>query len=361
MSKSGESGRPRRPYGAGLVRPLVAALAGYAPGEQPSDPSVVKLNTNENPYPPSPRVRAALAEACERLQLYPDPSAGELRARAGSLYGVDPEGVVVGNGSDELLALLLRATVGPGDAVAYPVPTYSLYETQVALQGGTSVTPAFEPDWSLPGSLSEVKAKLVIVCNPNAPSGSALSTAALEGLVAARQDCVVVIDEAYADFADENALSLVGRYRHVVVLRTLSKSYSLAGLRVGFALTNPDLAAELAKVKDSYNVGRLAQAGALAALDDQATMQDHVARVRSTRARLESELLRLGFAVVPSKANFVLARRPGESLAPVASDLRARGILVRYFESLPDAVRISVGTDEQIDRLLAALREIVAR
>jgi len=346
---------------AALVRPLIAALAGYVPGEQPSDPTIVKLNTNENPYPPSARVRAALDDACDRLQLYPDPTARPLRERAAALYGVDADGVLVGNGSDELLALLMRAAVGPGDAVAYPTPTYSLYETLVALQGGISVTPPFDAEWQLPQSLFAARCRVLIVCNPNSPSGTALPASSLEPLVSARRDCIVVIDEAYADFADADALSLIGRYPHVVVLRTLSKSYSLAGLRVGLALTTPDLVAELTKVKDSYNVGRLAQAAALAALEDQAAMHDHVARVRATRARAEGELARLGFVVPPSQANFVLARRPGESLAVLAAGLKGRGILVRYFEALPDALRISIGTDEQIDRLLLVLRDLLAR
>jgi histidinol-phosphate aminotransferase len=262
-----------------LVRPLIAALAGYVPGEQPSDPTIVKLNTNENPYPPSARVRAAVDEACTRLHLYPDPTARSLRERAAALYGVDADGILVGNGSDELLALLMRAAVGPGDAVAYPAPTYSLYETLVGLQGGVAVTPPFDADWQLPAALFEVRCRVLIVCNPNSPSGTALPVGELEPLVAARRDCIVVIDEAYADFADGNALSLVGRYPHVIVLRTLSKSYSLAGLRVGLAFTTPDLVAELSKVKDSYNVGRLAQAAALAALEDQ------VADARPRRAR----------------------------------------------------------------------------
>lgn len=342
----------------GLVRPRVAEMEGYVPGEQPGDPAVVKLNTNENPYPPSPRVRAALLEACDRLHLYPDPTARALRERAAGLWGADPDGVVVGNGSDELLALLMRAVVDPGDAVAYPVPTYSLYDTLVALQGGVALRFPFGPDWALPAALRSAPARMLLLCNPNAPSGTAVPTARFAELAAARPDAVVVIDEAYVDFADETAVGLAARFPNVVVLRTLSKSYSLAGLRVGFALSSPGLAAELVKVKDSYNVGRLAQAGALAALEDQATMREHVARLRATRQRLEGALAALGFAVVPSQTNFVLARRAGESLAGLAEGLKRRGILVRWFAGLPDALRISIGTDEQIDRLLVAIREL---
>src|SRR5581483_2536024 len=328
--------------------------------EQPSDPAVIKLNTNENPYPPSPRVRAAIADACERLHLYPDPTARALRERAGGLYGVDPDGIVVGNGSDELLTLLMRAAVAPGDAVAFPVPTYSLYETLVALQGGASVTIPFPASWSLPEELFRVKARMLLVCNPNAPSGTTVATARLAELAQAHPSAIVVLDEAYVDFADESAIGLAGRLPNVVVLRTLSKSYSLAGLRVGLAATTPELAAELVKVKDSYNVGRLAQAGALAALEDQDAMREHVARVRATRDRLTRELVALGFAVVPSQANYVYARRPGEPLGPVAATLKERGVLVRHFVALPDALRISVGTDAEIDRLLAELRDLTS-
>lgn len=349
----------RRPQARALVRPQIAAMAGYVPGEQPTDPAVVKLNTNENPYPPSARVRAALLDACDRLHRYPDPSARALRERAGALYGVDPDGIVVGNGSDELLSLLVRTIVDPGETVAFPVPTYSLYDPLVALQGAVARHFPFPDDWSLPEDMFRGEARLWIVCNPNAPSGTLVAASILERLAEAHAGSVVVIDEAYVDFADQNALALVGRLPNVVVLRTLSKSYSLAGLRLGLALATPELAREISKVKDSYNVSRLAQAGALAALEDQETMRAHVARVRATRARLEGELASLGFSVVPSQANFVLARRPGEAVGGLAARLKERGVLVRYFEPLPDVLRISVGTDPEIDRLLAELRAIV--
>jgi len=338
------------------VRPEITALAGYVPGEQPSDPRVAKLNTNENPYPPSPAVRRAISDACERLHLYPDPTAREVRERAARLYDVDPEGVIVGNGSDELLTLLMRAVIAPGDAVAYSTPTYSLYETLVPLQGGVRVRVPYGPDFAIPEELFSVDARMVIVCNPNAPSGTSVPRRALERLAEARRDVLLIVDEAYADFADENATSMGSRHPNVVVLRTLSKSYSLAGLRVGIGITTPALAAELNKVKDSYNVSRLAQAGAVAALDDQESMLAHVARVRATRARLSEGLVALGYELPPSQTNFVLARRPGRSLLPVKEALQSRGILVRYFPELPDALRITVGTDEEIDRLLAEMR-----
>ncbi len=338
------------------VRPAVAALEGYAPGEQPMAGSrVIKLNTNENPYPPSPAVKPAIEAELDRLQLYPPPDAAELRATAGRIFGVDPEGIVVGNGSDELLVLLLRTFVEPGAGVAWPVPTYSLYPTLAAVQGAVVREVPFPKNFNLPAGLNSVEAALLIVCNPNAPSGTAVTTAPLCELARVRRDAVLVIDEAYADFADENALELVGAEPNVVVLRTLSKSYSLAGLRVGFALTTPAMARELHKVRDSYNVDRLAQAGACAALEDQATFRHNRDRIRATRSRLREQLLMRGFEVEPSHANFVLARKPARSLEGLVAELRCDGILVRWFASLPDALRITVGTDDEIDALLAAL------
>jgi len=340
------------------LRPEITALRGYVPGEQPTDPRVIKLNTNENPYPASAQVRKAIVEACDRLQLYPDPSARAVRERVAALYGVDADGVLVGNGSDELLSMIMRAVVAPGAVVAYGTPTYSLYDTLVALQGGKSAQVPYGDDYAVPPALFTTPARLILVCNPNAPSGTVVGRRELDALAAARRDVLVVVDEAYADFADTSVTTMGVEHPNVVVLRTLSKSYSLAGLRVGLAITTPALAVELNKVKDSYNVSRLAQAGALAALEDQDTMLAHVARVRATRARLSEALRALGFVVTPSQANFVLARRPGSSLLPLKDALQARGVLVRHFAELPDALRITVGTDAEIDRLLEELARL---
>jgi histidinol-phosphate aminotransferase len=342
-----------------LLRPLVRAVEGYVPGEQPgAGRRVVKLNTNENPYPPSARVVAALqAQLDERLRLYPDTEARGLRAQAAALYGVPAESIMVGNGSDELLTLLVRAVVDPGARVAYPVPTYSLYDTQVALQGAEAVEIPFPEDWSLPPALAEADAALTFVCNPNSPSGTLVRSEAIAAL--ARQvRGVVVVDEAYVDFADEHSLGLVGRHDNVVVLRTLSKSFSLAGLRIGLAFGHPELLAGLGTVKDSYNVNRLTLAAAEAALAAADDMRANVARVRATRMRLAHALGDLGYAVPASHANFVLARRPGIDQGPVARALAYAGILVRHFPTprLADALRITVGTDAEIDALLDALR-----
>jgi histidinol-phosphate aminotransferase len=347
---------------ADWLRAAVRAVPPYTPGEQPGPGQrVIKLNTNENPYPPSEAVLRALHAAVdERVRLYPDPEATALRAAASRLYGIPTDHILAGNGSDELLALLLRALVEPGERVAFPVPTYSLYETLVSVQGGVLVELPWPSDWSLPSGLGDAGAKLTFVCNPNSPSGTLVPVGAIEAL-ARRIPGVLVVDEAYVDFAREHALALVGRLPNVVVLRTLSKSYSLAGLRVGLAFAVPELLRGLRTVKDSYNLNRLSQAAATAALTDQATARANVERVCRTRTRLTAALRDLGYDVPESHANFVLARRRGVSQAPVATALAARDILVRHFRThgLDDALRVSVGTDEEIDAFLAALRTVL--
>ena len=322
---------------------------------------MIKLNTNENPYPPSPRVLEALArEADARVRLYPDPEALALRARAAEVYGVPLDHVLAGNGSDELLALLLRATIDPGARVAFPVPTYSLYETLVAVQGGEAVRVPFPEDFSLPPGLAAARARVTFLCNPNSPSGTLVPLPQIEALAGAVEG-VLVVDEAYVDFARENALPLLRRRDNVVVLRTLSKSFSLAGLRVGLAFGHPALLRGLGTVKDSYNLNRLSQVAGEAALGDLAAMEANVARIKRTRTRLTAELERLGYRVPPSEANFVLARRPGVDQGPLARALAERDILVRHLSAVSDALRITVGTDLEIDSLLAALRALAAR
>jgi histidinol-phosphate aminotransferase len=334
-------------------------MTGYVPGEQPQDRRYIKLNTNENPYPPSPRVLAAVrAATTDDLRLYPDPMANALRERAAAVYDVDRETVLVGNGSDDLLNLIVRACVGAQDRVVYPYPTYSLYDTLVTIQEGQAIHIPYPDDFSLPYGLAEAGGRVTFVCHPNSPSGTPVPIDAIEAL--ARQVTgVLVVDEAYVDFADTTALGLVRRYDNVVVLRSFSKSFSLAGMRIGLAFGAENMIAELLKVKDSYNVTRLSIVAATAALDDYGWMQANVARVRQTRGRLTEALRQLGFAVLPSQANFVLARRPGRSAEDVYRALKERGILVRYFATpeLRDALRISIGTDAEIDALLTALQE----
>lgn len=342
------------------IRPTIQRMRGYVPGEQPQDQPYIKLNSNENPYPPSPRVREALQHAIGGdLRLYPDPVANRLRDTAAAVYGLRREQILVGNGSDDLLTMLMRTCVGPGDRVAYPVPTYTLYDELVTMQDGDIIRVPFPEDFSLPPQLGESNAKLTILCHPNAPSGTLPSLAQIEGL-AQRVRGMLVIDEAYIDFAEETALSLVHKYDHVVILRTFSKSFSLAGMRIGLAFGHPDFMRELMKVKDSYNVNRLSIVAAVAALEDYAWMRQHVDTIRTTRARLSTALRELGYVVYDSHANFVLARKPGVSQEPIYQGLKAHGILIRYFSTpaLADCLRITVGTDAEIDQLVSALDQM---
>jgi histidinol-phosphate aminotransferase len=344
-----------------LVRRSLKGYRPYVPGEQPPDgEGWVKLNTNEAPLPPSPRVLEAIkAAADESLRLYPSPTAAPARAAIARHFRLDPSHVSVGNGGDELIELCFRAFVGAGETVAYPTPTYPLLEPLCRVHEARPSTHPTEQAWDLPPSLGADPARLKFIVNPNSPTGALFEAGAMRAAVAASSG-VVVVDEAYVDFAREHALGLVGRLPNVLVLRTLSKSFSLAGLRVGLAFGHPDLLAGLRAVKDSYNLSRLSQAAGEAALGDLPWMEANLARIKATRARLAAELERLGFRVPPSEANFVLARRPGVDLGPVARALAARDILVRHFAApgLEDALRITVGTDAEVDALLAALREV---
>ncbi len=337
-------------------------MHGYVPGEQPQGGRVVKLNTNENPYPPAPGVVDAIRDAATAdLRLYPEPSAKPLREEAARRYGVRPEQVVAGNGSDELLTMLTRAIVGPDDIVVYPDPTYSLYDTLVTVQEGRSLTIPFPPDFTTPPALFVAEGRMMLICNPNAPSGSLTPIETIAEL-ASGFDGVVVVDEAYVDFAPagSTALPLLATHPNVIVLRTFSKSFSLAGMRIGLAFGHPDLLAEVAKVKDSYNLSRIAIVAGTAALVAIDWMEGNVARIVATRARLSAGLTGLGYDVLPSATNFVLARRAGEDQGPVQKALRERGVLVRHFatDRLRDALRISVGTEDEIDRLLDELAAV---
>ncbi len=345
-----------------MFRKTVAAMEAYVPGEQPRDRRYVKLNTNENPYPPSPKVEEALRDAIgESLRLYPRPMADELRERAARLYRARPENVLVGNGSDELLAILMNACVDPGTPVAYPVPTYTLYDTLTTLHAAEVIRVPFGPDYALPEELDHVQARLVIVCNPNSPSGTLVAPSRIRRLLE-RQRALVVVDEAYVDFADTSCIDLLPHHENLVILRTLSKSYSLAGLRIGLALGPQGVIRELAKVKDSYNVNRLSMVAGTAALRDIRWMESNVRRIRRTRDVLTRGLVERGFEVPPSQANFVLARRPGTDLEPLYDGLRRRGVLVRYFATpdLRDCLRITVGTDDEIAVLFRVLNFLEA-
>ena len=343
-------------------RPAIDALAAYQPGEQPAaGERVIKLNTNENPYPPSAGALAALrAVEPDSLRRYPQPAADEFRASAAEVLGIDPAWIVAGNGSDDLLAMLFRSVADAARPVAFPVPTYSLYRTLAQMQDAPVAEVPFDDSFSLPvAGLAAAGAALTLVASPNSPSGNRMPNADLDAL-AGRVPGILVIDEAYAAFAAGDALELTARRENVVVLRTLSKSHSLAGLRLGFAVAPPALLAGLLKVKDSYNVDAVSARVGAAAIRDTAHALANVERVRASRARLAAGLAASGCRVWPSDANFLLVRPPGGDARSVHARLRAEGILVRYFDEPPlaDRLRITVGTSAQNERLLAVLRQL---
>ena len=356
-----ECGRADR--SAALARADIRGMQGYAPGEQPRDGTVVKLNTNENPYPPSPHVLAAWSKAVgQGLRLYPDPVALELRTTAAALFGLRPEQVIAGNGSDDLLTIGVRTFVDQGDDLAYVEPSYSLYPILARIQGANPRPLRLEPDFQLPRELPGdlARSKLLFVARPNAPTGTSFPLSRMERLCREFRG-VVWIDEAYADFADDHCLDLVGRFDNLVVSRTLSKSYSLAGLRVGLAFAQCGLVAQMLKVKDSYNLSWPAQHLATAALRDQAGMLRNAQRIRATRERVVAALEQSGFRTLPSQTNFIFTEPPLPARVYLG-ELRKRQILVRYFpgERTDKFVRITIGTEDEMERLLAATAEILA-
>ena len=341
--------------------PHIDRMSGYVPGEQPQGGGVVKLNTNENPYPPSPKVAEAIGRvlASDRLRLYPDPSGLAFRRAAAELHGVEPDMILPGNGSDELLTILTRAFVGPGDALVAPSPSYILYRTLAEIQGARSLEVPFRDDWTLdPAEFAAPRAKLWFLANPNSPSGTALTPEQV-GALAERVPGPLVVDEAYANFAETDCVGLVHPHPNVIVSRTLSKGYGLAGLRFGYVIARPEVIAGLGKVKDSYNCDALSLAGATAALEDQAYLAETRAKILNTRARLLAATRDLGYHVPDSEANFVWCTG-GMPAAATYDALKARNILVRLmrYAGRPEGIRITVGTDGEIDQLLAALRSL---
>jgi len=346
-----------------FFRKNIAALEGYVPGEQPRDEGIIKLNTNENPYAPSPRVFAALRKAINpSLRLYPEPLADSLRTVAARVYGVKPENILAGNGSDELLSILMRCFVGAHERVAFPVPTYSLYDSLIEIQEGERIGVAYLPDFSVPEELAAHKAPLTFLCNPNSPSGTLVPLRDIERLARAVSG-ILVIDEAYVDFAASegaSTLPLIRRFPNLVVLRTFSKSFSLAGLRIGLAFASEEIISGMMKVKDSYNLNRLSLVAAAAALEDMPWMTRHALRIQRSRRQLTAGLTQVGFYVYPSHANFVMARKTGQNLRGLYERLKSRKILVRYFDvaGLQDCLRITVGTPQEIRSLLKEMKAI---
>ena len=346
------------------MRPDIAALAPYVPGEQPQGGRWIKLNTNENPYAPSPAVIEAIQQAASGRSLakYPDPLATSFRTAAAERLGVEPDWILCGNGSDDVLTILVRSFVGQGESLRMPYPSYILYRTLAGIQGARCHEVTFDAAWSLGDSFmaSRDGLRLVVVPNPNSPSGTVLSKAWL--LEAAEQlPCPLVIDEAYVDFAETDCIDLVQQCEKVIVTRSFSKSYALAGLRFGFAVARPEIIAQLTKVKDSYNCDTLSIAAATAAIADTAWLTETRGKILATRHRLEAALTSLGFRVQPSQANFVWCTHPGTRHREIYEALKEQGILIRWmtFPNWGDGLRISVGTDEEIDAFLAALTEIL--
>ncbi len=359
-----------------LIRPLVKALHPYVPGEQPKIKGLIKLNTNENPYPPSPAVLAATRAAVDgRLRLYPNPTAQPLREALASLHRCSPDNIIVGNGSDELLALAVRCFVEPNQStsrcsrshVQFFSPSYSLYPVLAEIHGASGNAVPLNADFSLPsvvalkrGKQWDFQAALTMVTTPNAPSGCGYGTAELNALCRAQKG-VVLLDEAYVDFAEENALALALKYPHVLVARTFSKAYSLCFQRVGYLVGHPELITSLHKIRDSYNVNGLGQVAAAATLDSLDYYRANFRAILATREKLSRQLRELGFQVLPSQANFILARPPRFPAQTWLGELRAHKILVRWFDAaaVRDYLRITIGTPAQAEALVEAAKKIL--
>ena len=345
----------------GLVRSAVRDTPGYVPGLQPKGVKLVKLNTNENPYPPSPHVIEAIRKAAgDTLRLYPSPDGDILREEASRLYGLDPEAVLCGNGSDEILSLIYRTFVGEGDAVSFFTPSYSLYPVLAAIsRARTVIIPLPRQVEGL--QVPSPKAKVFFLSTPNSPYGFSFPTSWIAELLGKFQG-IVVADEAYVDFAPESSLPLLKDNPRLIVVRTLSKTFSLAGMRIGFAFAHPALIKEIRKVKDSYNVSRLAQEAGAAALRDREYLAMTRDKIIATRNALTTTLEGLGFTVPRSDANFVFAAAPrGADAKALYEKLLSRGYLVRYFTQpeISDGLRISIGTDEVMRGLVKVLEVVL--
>lgn len=357
-----------------LIRPLVRRLHPYVPGEQPKIRGLVKLNTNENPYPPSPRVAEALLKEIDfdgaRLRLYPNPSSRPLREALARVHNVSTDWILAGNGSDDILNLLMRVFAGPGRPAGMTTPSYSLYPVLAALQNAPLLEVPFDHAFTLdPAHISACGANIFFLTSPNAPSGVGFPTAAIAE-IAKNFPGILVVDEAYAPFAAENASALVAEYPRVVVARSFSKAFSLAGLRIGYALANPEIISLLDRARDSYNLDRLAQTAALAAIADLPYYQHTIARVIRTREKFLKKIRALGWLAHPSQANFVLFEprnahgdSAGQQNGPAVAEnlfafLKHHRILVRYFAKHPlthAALRVTIGTDADMAILANAL------
>lgn len=345
--------------------PLTASLVPYVPGEQPKDKTYIKLNTNENPYPPSPKVIDAIKGAANAdLRLYPDPTCEGLVKAAASYYGLRAEQVFAGNGSDEILAFAFAAFFDPAKTVLFPDITYSFYKVYAKLYGLQTELIALDEQFNVQVEAFHSDNGGIIIPNPNAPTAQLLSLDDIRTLLASNSDQVVIIDEAYIDFGGQSAVELIHDYPNLLVVQTLSKSRSLAGLRVGFAFGSEELIDGLNRIKNSFNsytMDRLALAGAIAALEDDAYFRDTTEKVIATRERVTEQVKELGFAATDSKANFVFISHKTIAAKDIFVQLRDKGVLVRYFDQprINEYLRVSIGTDEEMDAFIRALQEIV--
>lgn len=342
------------------IRDCVFQTPGYVPGEQPQTDDFIKLNTNENPYPPPSEIFNNLQNELAKVRLYPEPTSRELRKAAATIFGVSPENILAGNGSDDILNIAIRTFINPGESIAFLDLTYSLYETLAKVHGTSIIQIPTNDQFEIDQPIICPEAKLIFIASPNPPLGKHLNRQYIEE-TCDQATGVVVIDEAYVDFSDYNHLDLLQKYDNVIITRTMSKSYSLAGIRVGFGIGSEAYIQQMDKVRDSYNLDRLAQALAKSAFESHTYFQQIWQKVRQTRSRLINSLRDLDFFVFDSESNFVLASPQWMSASELYLRLKDAKVLVRYFKHprITNYVRISIGTDQEIDCLLEAINFII--
>lgn len=343
-----------------LIRKSVQAMKGYVPGEQPNDPQIIKLNTNENPYPPTPKIKELLADFdIAELRKYPNPVSLKLRQALAELHGCSVDEIFVGNGSDEVLALCIRTFVERNGSVGYFDPSYSLYPVLTEIEDLEKRPVALNDDfsWQMP---ADFESSLFLLTNPNAPTSLSFDKEKVRNFIA-NFNGVVLVDEAYADFAEHNCMDLAMEFENCIVSRTFSKSFSLAGIRLGYCVGSPELIGAMHKIKDSYNVDMLTQAIGLTAIEDYNYMLANAAKIKATRAKTVTALTDLGFEVLPSQTNFLWVKPAEKPAAEIFSGLKSRKIFVRYFTDpkIKDYLRITIGTNAEMDALLTALKELI--
>ena len=345
------------------IRKALRTFEEYIPGEQPQESGWIKLNTNENPYPPSPKVVAALKDASSGLlNLYPDPVFMEPRKTVAKMFQVKTDQIIFGNGSDEVLRLVMEAFLEKGEKVLFPYPSYPVYKTLADIGEGVAVEIPLTKEFDFPEWKTSWQGKVLYIANPNSPTGGLFSPDKIE-LACQRFKGIVVVDETYSEFASYTFIPMIKKYPNLVVSRTLSKSHSLAGMRIGYAVSNVELIKEMYLIKDSYNLNRLSQVAAVAALKDTVYLRQTVKKILATRRRLIKELEKLKYKVYPSATNFIFACPPDNDGKSCYQYLKSRKILVRFWDKprLKEGVRITVGTDKEVDVLISALKKTIIR